>query len=96
LTSRLSFVIIILIFLLCLLPLFFLGSLLFQPLIGLLPHFFEVVGLGNARFFSASPVQPPWYLHDLIPSCARAWLLRAAGASLSNTASVFSTAAVDL
>jgi hypothetical protein len=48
--GRLSFVIIILIFLLCFLPLFFLGSLLFQPLIGLLPH--EVVVF--LRFASAA------------------------------------------
>ena len=53
------------------------------------------LSVGNARFFSASPAQPPWYLHDLIPFCARAHG-RAAGASLSNAASVFSTAAVDL
>jgi len=39
-----------LIFLLCLVPLFFLGILLFHPLIGLSPHFFEIVGFRITRF----------------------------------------------
>ena len=36
-------------FLLCLLPLFFLGVLLLHPLISLSPHFFEVVGFRITR-----------------------------------------------
>ena len=39
-----------LIFLLCLVSLFFLGILLFQSLIGLSPHFFEIIGFSIARF----------------------------------------------
>ena len=36
-------------FLFCLVPLFFLGILLFQSLIGLAPHFFEIIGFSIAR-----------------------------------------------
>src|SRR5260370_33780089 len=42
------------IFLLCLVPLCLLGILLFHSLIGLSPHFFEVIGFCIARF----PSQP--------------------------------------
>jgi hypothetical protein len=38
-----------LMFLFCLVPLFFLGILLFQSLIGLAPHFFEIIGFSIAR-----------------------------------------------
>jgi hypothetical protein len=38
-----------LIFLPCLVPLFFLGVLLLHPLISLVPHFFEVVGFRVPR-----------------------------------------------
>jgi hypothetical protein len=37
-------------FLFCLVPLFFLGILLFQSLIGLPPHFFESIGFWVTRF----------------------------------------------
>jgi hypothetical protein len=50
------------IFLLCLVPLFFLGVLLlFHPLISLSPHFFEVFGFRITRV----PSQPLWCFHDL-------------------------------
>jgi hypothetical protein len=39
-----------LIFLLCVVPLFFLDFLLFHPLVSLAPHFFKVIGLCIARF----------------------------------------------
>jgi hypothetical protein len=50
-----------LIFLLCVVPLFFLDLLLFHPLVSLSPHFFKVIGLCIARF----PSQPRWFFHDL-------------------------------
>ena len=50
-----------LIFLLCIVPLYFLDLLLFHPLVSLSPHFFKVIGLCIARF----PSQPRWFFHDL-------------------------------
>jgi hypothetical protein len=59
------------IFLLCLVPLFFLGVLLFHPLISLSPHFFEVVGFR----FTRVPSQPRWCSHDFSSPLAmgQAW-----------------------
>lgn len=46
------------------LPLAFLGFLLFHSLVRPLPQFFDRFGFGVARLFSASPLEPSWLFHS--------------------------------